>query len=972
MSELAAPLQRVLEATGYLSDGKPATPSVVIGEEHATSRRHLSFGPDARWRSRTDGVTIYFKFAPDVPEDPQVASWQQEVWNEGASPLLWVVCPDQVDVYNGFAVPRRAGKAPKLKTYNHSQLPTLDGFAGRLVMETGQFWRDETRVNRQNAVDRRLLDHLGVLQADLVGDGLSVIQAQGLIGRSVFARYLVDRNIVTEQQLLRRYGKNRLEDVLRDRDGAQSLFDWFRDTFNGDMFPSSTGIPGAAHLERVARFLEGEDPRTGQPDLFPYRFDVIPVELLSAIYEQFVHARTVAGGPKKSSTGVHYTPPAVVSLVLDEVMQDLTGNETVLDLTCGSGIFLVEALRRLVRLKARRVPLNRAMIRETLYRQIFGVDISEPAVQVAAFSLVLAALELDPDPGLTRSLRFRELRGNTLLVGNAFDAETTAAGGERLTTRRGLRTFDLIVGNPPWGRDNSHEQTAMPPFKGATSLRYLSRATAFAHDGTRFGMVLSATAFFSRYKARLATAQALVEELSPVTLANLSNLSSWLFRQANMPAMVLLARYRNQDTDQVELVQTEWSPASRSHAIEIMPSNVSSLRLATWRRRPELLKATFYGKSHDRLLLDDPPIPLSSLAESLNALGVRFSEGLKRGSDRDAKHLLGMPLVEKGSLRPFAVSPPSRKWGEHTAARPRDAKIYRAPLLLIEEFMVPSLGGGPRTRAAVARHDAVYTDALDGASFADSEADLADLVTAILASAFATWYFMMASSEFGLWKRRIFLGDIKSVPVPDLSRGVASPAGQRVLALARSFERSEPTDKGWRKLDEAIFDLYQFDAAERLVVRDGLFRASWQWKAGRQASVSPVGKSELESYAHAFVSVVDPWFDAANKRRVRGEIMELPSSAPLRIARFVVEQHPPPSHVQLVAPSGTLTDELSNIGARLGVSIMEELAEHGELRLGNDNEVVFIRPAGRRHWLASAALGDARKVLRDSFKAIAG
>ncbi len=972
MSELAAPLQRVLEATGYLSDGRPAAPSVVIGEEHATGRRPLSFRPDVRWRNRTDGVTVYFKFAPDGPEDPQVASWQQEVWNEGASPLLWVVCPDQVDVYNGFAVPRRAGRVPKLNTYNHSQLPKLDGFAGRLVMETGQFWRDETRVNRQNAVDRRLLDHLGVLQADLVSDGLPVIQAQGLIGRSVFARFLVDRKIVTEQQLLRRYGKSRLEDVLRDQDTARRLFGWFRDRFNGDMFPSSTDIPGAAHLERVARFLEGEDPRTGQPDLFPYRFDVIPVELLSAIYEQFVHARTAAGDPRTSSTGVHYTPPAVVSLVLDEVMQGLTGNETVLDLTCGSGIFLVEALRRLVRLKAQRVPLSRAMIRETLYRQIFGVDISEPAVQVAAFSLVLAALELDPDPGSTRSLRFRELRGNTLLVGNAFDAETTAAGGERLTTKRGLRSFDLIVGNPPWGRDDSHQQAGMPPFKGATSLRYLSRATAFAHDETRFGMVLSATAFFSRQKMRLATVQALVEELSPVTLANLSDLSSWLFRQASMPAMVLLARFRSQNADQMELVQTEWSPAGRSHAIEIMPSNVTSLRLATWRRHPELLKATFYGKSHDRLLLDDPPTPVSPLAESLEALGVRFSEGLKRGSGGDATHLIGMPLIERGSLRPFAVLPSSRKWGEHTAARPRDAAIYKAPVLLIEEFMVPSLGSGPRMHAAVARHDVVYTDALDGASFADSQTDLADLVVAILMSAFATWYFMMASSEFGLWKRRIVLGDIKSLPVPDLAEVVASPAGQRVLALATGFERSEPTGEGWRELDEAIFDIYQLDAPERLVVRDGLFRASWQWEAGRLASVKPVGKPELESYARAFVSVADPWFQAANKRRLRGEIMDLPRSAPLRIVRFVVEQHPPPSRVVSVEPNGTLTDELAGIGARLGVSVMEELAAHGELRLGNDNEVVYIRPAGRRHWLASAALGDAREVLRESFRAIAG
>ena len=58
----------------------------------------------------------------------------------------------------------------------------------------------------------------------------------------------------------------------------------------------------------------------------------------------------------------------MVSLVLDEVMEGLSGKETVLDLTCGSGVFLVEALRRLVHLKAGGLEPTRELIRATLYR----------------------------------------------------------------------------------------------------------------------------------------------------------------------------------------------------------------------------------------------------------------------------------------------------------------------------------------------------------------------------------------------------------------------------------------------------------------------------------------------------------------------------------------------------------------------------------------------------------------------------
>ncbi len=122
------------------------------------------------------------------------------------------------------------------------------------------------------------------------------------------------------------------------------------------MFPPSTvkTTPAKSHLLRVADFLEAVDPQSGQRTFFPYRFDIIPVELISSIYEQFAHAAPPTKG--KSSTdavknGVHYTRLSVVSLVLDEVMDGLTGNESVLDLTCVSGVFLVEALRRLAHLK---------------------------------------------------------------------------------------------------------------------------------------------------------------------------------------------------------------------------------------------------------------------------------------------------------------------------------------------------------------------------------------------------------------------------------------------------------------------------------------------------------------------------------------------------------------------------------------------------------------------------------------------
>ena len=211
----------------------------------------------------------------------------------------------------------------------------------------------------------------------------------------------------------------------------------------------------------------------------------------------------------------------------------LSGDETVIDLTCGSGVFLVEALRRLVRLKADHKKPTREMVRKTLYEQVYGVDISPPAVQIAAFSLYLAALELDPDPKDPRSRKFEPLVGRTLLAGDAHEIEHTEVGGRVLTTNGALKQFDVVLGNPPWtykGRAGTAARRARIAADARSprgvSLDFIQRGRDFAHAETRFGVLLSATPFFARSATGLQAARGVVESLGPVTLVNLSEISN--------------------------------------------------------------------------------------------------------------------------------------------------------------------------------------------------------------------------------------------------------------------------------------------------------------------------------------------------------------------------------------------------------------------------------------------------------------
>ena len=984
---IAQSLREVLEATGYLENGEPAH-GVYLGEDAHNKCQAREFTPDALWRSDS-ALTVYFKFEPEVPSTDQVAQWRREIWNQGFAPLLWIISPNRIDLYNGFGRPRETGDANRhrLKTFQkiENELDNLDAFAGRLTMETGRFWQQTSAVNRRTSVDRQLLSDLSALERDLVELGMDRSSAQGLIGRSIFTQYLIDRQIVTEQFLKDNYGYNTLSRILRDPFATEQLFKRLRKIFNGDLFPSESSTAlNPEHLCRVADFLEAVDPESGQTTLFPYQFDVIPVELISSIYEQFAHADS-STPDIHSEMGVFYTPLSLVSLILDEIMVGLTGEETVLDLTCGSGVFLVEALRRLVNLRSNGGKPRRELIRSTLHQQIYGVDISEAAVRVAAFSLYLAALELDPDlgPHSPQTLEFEPLIGKTLIVGDAWNVESTAGGKGTLTEQGTPRKFDVIVGNPPWsyrGRATTIARRTRVGWEGARpprgeSLDFVFRAMDFASEDTRFGLILSAVQFFSLSKTGASASRQLIEELSPVTLVNLSNQSNWLFSRSNMPAIVLFARHRPSPRDAITAVQIPWSPAgAKSHTFEIARSDIITLPLADWQRKPEFLKAAFVGFRRDLSLLDRLTASHPTLGDQLPKFGAELKVGLTFGTfgnrSNDSGFLQGLPLLKAEDLQPFDVPDDLVPFDAAKAQWPRNLDIYQAPLLLIKEFLKKS----PRPIVAVADRDIVFTDSFFGAAFPSEGQDTAHLLAAILSSSLASWFFLMAASTFGLWMQRIKCGDIECLPVPDLPKVLDSKIGQRLIRLSLKLQQNPPIDADWKTLDEAVFDLYDLDETDRIVAPDGLFRASWQWKAGKDASVEAASISQVSEYARIFQSAVGVWLSAANQRYMRAEVFDLPEQAPIRVVRFVLEDRSEllkPSELEVIEPEGGLRDVLDRIGDRLALPLANSIVGQRELRVHDRNEVVFIKPAACRHWMGVSALEDADSVIVESFSGTA-
>jgi hypothetical protein len=366
-------------------------------------RRRFPLPVDAMFRSGGNPTIVFLDATEEEPDDGQLAEWHSLAWNFGLAPLLWVATQSRLLLFNSYAPPAVAPAQVRIAEFDLTQegvYERITTVCGRLAFDTGSFWRSSfaRKINRKERVDSVLLRELATLEELLRGSEFSPLLAQKLIGRTIFLQYLVDRGLLTSDRLVRLFGLPELSDLMRVPESANLLFDWMRATFNGDLFPPDIkherDLVGLPQLSVLADFLDGLEPSTRQFRLFPFRFDVIPVELISSIYEQFAHS---VAGRDAAAQGLHYTPINLVDLALDQVFATLSPRAVILDPACGSGVFLVEAMRRLVFLRSQTETPSRELVRDVLYNQIHGVDINPGALQVTAFSLYLAALELDPE-----------------------------------------------------------------------------------------------------------------------------------------------------------------------------------------------------------------------------------------------------------------------------------------------------------------------------------------------------------------------------------------------------------------------------------------------------------------------------------------------------------------------------------------------------------------------------------------------
>lgn len=1002
-----------LEATGYLdSEGHPAPGMTVSGSEVPPRLRAII--TDERVGLKAEAVfsaqgapANIFKDAGGVPPTASdLRNWYEAAWNVGVAPLLWIVTPTEVRLYDCYATPDELSdtlEPPELERFqldSPDRLRALDAACGRLTTETGAFWSSHigSRIDRSHRVDRELLAEISALEDQLVqqtpvdasprAQALARDIAQRFIGRCIFTWYLLDRGLA--QPFLPADLPSDLGQMFATPERALVLFGWLRTTFNGDLFPMDD--PGAerehltaGHLEPIRDFIEGRSlipERKGQGRLFRFRFNAIPIDLISSIYQQFARSSAL---DEANAQSLHYTPVELVHLALDPIFEQFPVGGAVIDPACGSGAFLVEAFRRLVWRESEGRPASRDVVRKVLHEQLFGIDFNRSALGIAAFSLYLAALELDEDPiNDLVDLKFDRLIGRTL-----FEANSLGPLPDQITSTE----FAAVVGNPPWTFVSQSEATAKPASQDDDAPRprrspdwaFLNLAARLAGQNGRVGMVMKATPFFSKDKQAVVARSDLLQRMAPTALINLSCLRrEKLFPDAVGPALLFLARCALSTTkDRMLVGSIPWTPDFRRTGVfNVGPSEIRSIPLDKVLSIAPFLKAATFGSVRDGWLIERLEREFPTLGDALDRIGLKARTHRGQGFKVKGKWQTASPadyfdlkVVTPNNFTPFRLHGALDAFDHRTLHRPRSRAIFKGPLLLCSKVGSEVAAQRGRYSSAVVDVDRLYTESFFGISFADADTRFAYVLSGILNSSLTSFQCALGGPTWGLERPTVQPHDLLSLRVPHFASIDDSLIDALISAEQAAAQHLGDLEK-LRMLDRAVFDIYDLEPEEAVLASGAVDQARYlifENRAERAGFVLSADDGDVRRYARQVVATVDAYLRSRGERHLEayvygGKLIApdsdgIPGVTAVRLS--MASGAPDAAPVVRDGDRADLASLAQLLRGRFEADIPPYLNERRQLRIYSDDSLFILKPSERRYWTQTIGLNDADVILAD-------
>lgn len=969
----------------------------------------LAAEPTARATEAPLAIVCVFARPADPP---MLYEAHRLAWSFSRSPLLITLEPHAIRAWTCCEPPqpndRTASLPPeireaKIDVGSDGSIPrqaaaSLDW----LDLVSGEFYRRyENRFNRNQCADQLLLENLKTVREKLKAQRLDYDITHDLLARLIFIQFLCDRTDSTGKpalgpaelhrlhergELSERYAN--LAEILQNYADTYALFQWLNRIFNGDVFPGKGATEAQReaewqaekdrvkpeHLRTLADFVSGRmEMRRGQRCLWrEYAFDIIPLEFISSIYEEFVSKRS-------DSTGAHYTPAHVVDFMLDRVLP-WDGDKwdlKVLDPACGSGIFLVKAYQRLIHRWRNAHPGEEpkvAILRQLLNENLFGVDNDPHAVRVASFSLYLAMCdEIDPRHYWTQ-VRFPRLRGQRLIEADFFGESEPG-----FRTEGDAKHYDLVVGNAPWG--NKTETPAAQNWKAAqgwtTAYRgigplFLPKAARLTKPGGQIAMLQPAGLLFQGVGPAREFRAKLFSQFKVDEVVNLAALRFGLFKGAVSPACIVSMCAMDPDGEPLLYMspkpvlsnEDDYRVIIEPHDVHFIPPDEAAHDRHVW-------TALMWGGRRD-LELVRRLSQHASLAQLEDQSNVKAREGIIRGNRRKRQEaILGRRILEQEAEFPqgafFELRAADLPINRNPDVHSRDSTDFSAfelPQLIIKQswkserarFQASLVRFSPDGRGVIC--DQKYV------SVSVPEALQSWLESAWLSynSILAVYYLFLTSSRLGAYRPEPLVSEWLSVPL--------SKPRENLLADLTTFG----------DVDERVRKLFAFKPAEWTLIKDLVQYTFADFKGdasspGRQPTRR--GKEpDLKAYASAFAAVMKAGFGADKQVCATGFQEKNGRNLPVRMVAMHLGW-PDANEFRVESLSqDRLRSRLEELNKKfLGTPIAREggifyqrvarVYDTVQYRGVKVPTVYLIKPDRLRYWTRSAAMRDADEVAAD-------
>jgi hypothetical protein len=400
--------------------------------------------------------------------EEEFSNISKNIWNFNQAPFVITLTnnpENKINIYNGFDLqdPIFDNGKPKFKLQNITSNDSyqLNDFNYYELLTGKIFTKDILNKKNHTSVDYKLLKNIESAQQKLSNNIQDIKLINALLGKIIYIRYIIDRqisinNLPNNIQLTR---ESLIEYYLKKKEQFKILLDTLKQQFNGNVFEIKDEDYAKLNqncFDTISSLLT-QDIKKQQPFLFEvYDFSIIPVEFISCLYEQLLQNQ-------QQKNGAYYTPICLVDYIINKTVVPFLASQqdrdvalyhcAVLDPTCGSGIFLVQTLKKILDTQQRKqqyTKLSAEKINKIVEQNIFGIDKDESAIDIAIFSIYLTLLDYYDENDIKQGQFIFPSLKNTNLFARDYLLNINVINEITNIFHQNNITLNFILGNPPW------------------------------------------------------------------------------------------------------------------------------------------------------------------------------------------------------------------------------------------------------------------------------------------------------------------------------------------------------------------------------------------------------------------------------------------------------------------------------------------------------------------------------------------